>query len=119
MKRGDVIFLRRPKRLLQCKALEVYEHYPAVKILRNGHEIVVARSEVISESEGNEIRATKSAAKDAEKKAEKAEYLRRKHARLVSQWEPGMTSVRWNDKYGWNIGEWQIIRALKRAEIIS
>ena len=108
MNRGDLIYLKRPKRLLRAQFVDSYLVPPAVRVKFRGHEKIVAKSEVVTPEERQ----------DAWDSARR-EFMRKKYNWLVLKWEPGMTAIRWREKYGWNCGEKQIIRMLLRMEIIK
>jgi hypothetical protein len=108
MNRGDLVFIKRPKRMLRAQFVDSYIVPPAVRVKLRGREMIVTTAEVVTREE-----------REAAREAARREFMRNKYNWLVLEWEPGMDRTKWQEKYGWNIGEWQIIKMLLRMEIIA
>ena len=101
-------YLVRPKRMIRCQVVCIYNHYPAARIVLRGEEKIVALAEVMSAEELDQKRLD-------DKKA----AMREQHAELIARWKNGMTCAEWQVANGWNIGQWSVISMLKRYDIIE
>jgi len=108
MNRGDLVFIKRPKRMLRAQFVDSYIVPPAVRVKLRGYEMIVAAAEVVTQEE-----------RDAAREAARRDSARERYGWIIKRWEPGMTPIRWIDKHGWNCGERQIIAMLLRMEIIA
>lgn len=107
MKRGEVVFLKRPKRILRCVCVEEYSHYPAVRIKLRENEIIVGREEVML---SDQVRESK-----REKLREEA---RQEYRNLLKAWTKTMTWRKWLDNSGacW---VWNSLHKLHRLGLID
>lgn len=110
MKRGDTIFLKRPERFLRATVVESYDHFPALRVRLGNkpHQTLISSQGVLTAEELSNLKM----------KSLKSN-LREIHADLILSWEPGMTSKQWAQKRGWNVGEWNTMKQLKRLGIIQ
>jgi hypothetical protein len=116
MKRGDIVYLKRPKRLIKAVLLATYD-YPAARVRVRGEEKIVGADEVITTEGFERIQEQKTFAANRLLRERVANESRTKV--LTDKWRPGMTSIQWRDANGWNIGEWSTVRRLKRLGIIA
>jgi hypothetical protein len=107
MKRGDTIYLKRPTRLVKAQLISSYD-WPAARVRIRGLVKIVGRGEILSAEEVCELR------RELEKQA-----AAHKYSSVIARWKPGMTCAEWQAANGWNIGEWSVIRKLKRFELIT
>ena len=110
MKRGDTIYLRRPKRLIKATLVALYDNYPAARVMVRGEEKIVARAEVLSADKA-----------DASKLELAQANASRLYAKAISAWKPGMSRNEWESiNFHSALGcSWHIIRRLKRLGIIA
>ena len=108
LSRGQRVFLVRPKRMLAATVIAAYD-WPAVRVKFRGDELIVGRGEIVAAADH-----------EARQAEARLEALKLKHADIIAQWKPGMTSAEWAaGNGGWNIGQWQVIRQLKRAGVLA
>ena len=109
MKRGDTVLLLRPKRRLRAKLVELYDHYPAARIVLRGREMVVAAGEIVSfESVLEQRRAAIVQRNQA--------YIA-KYPGLLASVKPGDTWRTWHDREGPNGPAWGIFSKLRRLGV--
>ena len=115
MNRGDLIFLKRPKRLLAARCFEDYHPYPAVRVRferqdRPWTDKVVSRAEVITAQEREKMRFGK-----------EQETARPVLAPLISAWAEGNHSLgRLSAACDWHwLATYNRIRKAKRLGLIE
>jgi hypothetical protein len=107
MKRGDVVYVIRPKRWLKAKLIATYD-FPAVRVKMRGEERIVGRNEV-ADTDAYEDRREQKRRGDATTK----------HRRVVEHWTSGMTWYQWTASGHYRTGDLMVIRMLKRLELIA
>jgi hypothetical protein len=107
MKRGDTIYLKRPTRFIKAELISLYD-WPAARVRIRGLVKIVGRDEVLSAEKLYELRR--------ERVKQAAAY---RYSWIISHWKPGTTCAEWQAAHGWNIGEWSVIRKLKRLKLIT
>lgn len=104
----ETAYLRRPKRLLRVDLLRTYDHYPAARVMFRGRETIVGIKELASEAD-----------READRLAKKVAKAKAQYGWYIAVYRPGMTSEQWAKEHGWVIGDWQIIRYLRRLGVLQ
>lgn len=107
MKRGDIVFVKRPKRFLKATLVATYD-FPAARIMFHGEEMIVGRNEVVSQEERDRIILKR-----------ERDKIDSQYDHILNLWQSHMTWEQWKEKRGYgSVAEFQQIKKLKRLGVI-